>query len=128
MGTAITNGIRISVFPEYMEGASKPAHGKHLFSYQIEIENVSDQAVQLLSRHWYILDSFCHSREVQGEGVVGQQPILQPGQLHSYTSWCPLESDIGLMFGFYKMQVLDSNETFEVRIPEFTLCSSAKLN
>ena len=128
MGTAITNGIRISVFPEYMEAASKPSHGKHLFSYQIEIENVGDQAVQLLSRHWYILDSFCHSREVQGEGVVGQQPILHPGQLHTYKSWCPLESDIGLMFGFYKMQILDTVETFEVRIPEFTLCSSAKLN
>ena len=127
MGTAITNGIKISVSPRYMEEQSKPADGRHLFSYLVEIENVSDQVVQLMSRHWYILDSFSHSREVAGEGVVGQQPILHPGQTHQYTSWCPLESDIGLMFGFYKMRT-PSGEEFEVRIPEFTLCADAKLN
>ncbi len=128
MGTAITNGIKISVYPHYLHEESNPAKGKHLFSYRIEIENVSDQVVQLISRHWYILDSFCHSREVEGEGVIGQQPILNPGQLHRYTSWCPLESDIGLMFGFYKMRIVETGESFEVRIPEFTLCSDAKLN
>jgi ApaG protein len=128
MGTAITKGIKISVTPSYMVEESHPARGRHLFSYLIEIENVSDQVVQLMSRHWYILDSFSHSREVEGEGVVGQQPILHPGQFHRYTSWCPLESDIGLMFGFYKMRITHSGEEFEVRIPEFTLCSDAKLN
>ena len=128
MGTAITKGIKISVYPQYLHEESRPADGRHLFTYKVEIENVSDQVVQLMSRHWYILDSFCHSREVEGEGVVGQQPVLHPGQLHRYSSWCPLESDIGLMFGFYKMRKVDSGELFEVRIPEFTLCSSAKLN
>lgn len=81
-----------------------------------------------MTRHWYIMDSFCHTREVEGEGVIGQQPVLAPGQVHEYTSWCPLESDIGLMFGFYQMQIVGSEETFEVRIPEFTLIAEAKLN
>jgi len=107
---------------------SKPVEGRHLFSYTIEIENVSDHTVQLMRRHWYILDSSSHSREVEGDGVIGQQPVLHPGQIHRYTSWCPLESDIGLMFGFYKMRIVDTSAEFEVRIPEFTLCSDAKLN
>lgn len=128
MRTAITKGIKISVVPEYLLEESRPSDGRHLFSYKVEIENVSGDVVQLMSRHWYILDSFCHSREVEGEGVVGQQPVLHPGQSHRYSSWCPLESDIGLMFGFYKMVNTATGEQFEVRIPEFTLCSTAKLN
>lgn len=128
MNTAITNGIKISVQPTYHAEESKPSHGRYLFSYLIHIENVSDQTVQLLSRHWYILDSSSHSREVEGDGVIGQQPVLHPGQSHQYSSWCPLESDIGLMFGFYKMLIVGTDETFEVRIPEFTLVSEAKLN
>lgn len=128
MNTAITKGIKISVEPKYLQAESQPVAGRHIFSYHIVIENVSDQSVQLMSRHWYILDSFSATREIQGDGVVGQQPILHPGESHDYVSWCPLESDVGLMFGYYKMRVVDTEEYFEVRIPEFTLISDAKLN
>ena len=119
--TLITRGIRISVTVDYQPAFSKPAEAQFIFSYEITIENQSNLTVQLLRRHWHILDSLGIAREVEGEGVVGQQPILNPGECHVYQSWCPLRTPIGLMTGTYLMENGEDHSTFLVRIPEFRL-------
>lgn len=128
MQTQITHGIKISVSPKYEPQHSKPLDHKYLFSYHIVIENLSEYTVQLLKRHWKILDSNGKVKEVQGDGVIGKQPILHPGQLHEYSSWCPLLTAIGRMGGTYLMKRLDDNFTFDVQIPPFELVASFKLN
>ena len=128
METMITNGIRISVDPQFEPLHSNPLHGKFLFSYHITIENLTNHAVQLLSRHWYIFDSIGIKREVIGDGVIGQQPILEPHQSHEYSSWCPLTTGMGKMNGFYTMQRLDDHSNFVVEIPSFDLTAPIQLN
>jgi len=128
METLITNGIKITVQPNYEPLHSNPMGGQYLFSYHISIENLSDSVVQLLSRHWYIFDSIGERREVQGDGVIGKQPVLQPGQIHEYGSWCPLTTPIGKMSGYYTMVKLDDDSFFDVSIPSFDLLGPAKLN
>ncbi|NND32222.1 MAG: Co2+/Mg2+ efflux protein ApaG [Saprospiraceae bacterium] len=128
METQITNGIKITVDPHFEPLHSNPVENKYLYSYHIEIENLSEYTVQLLSRHWIIFDSVGIKREVKGSGVIGQQPILHPGQVHEYSSWCPLSTAIGKMHGFFTMQRLDSNLNFEVEIPAFDLLAPSKLN
>lgn len=93
--SAITDDISISVVPKYEPSESNPAIGKFIYSYQITIENLSKDTVKLISRHWYIVDSIQEKREVKGEGVVGVQPELNPGETFQYMSWCPLHSPIG---------------------------------
>jgi ApaG protein len=126
--TEITEGIRISVLPSYEANESNPAIGKFIYSYQVTIENLSNDTVKLLSRHWHIVDSIQVRREVNGEGVIGQQPELQPGDTFQYMSWCPLHSPIGKMYGTYTFINLNEKKTFEVIIPEFLLVSDFKLN
>ncbi|MBK8502345.1 MAG: Co2+/Mg2+ efflux protein ApaG [Saprospiraceae bacterium] len=128
METLITNGIRISVDPQFEPQHSNPLHAKFLFSYHITIENLSEYPVQLMARHWHIFDSIGIKREVIGDGVIGQQPILEPRQVHEYSSWCPLTTGIGKMYGHYKMQRLDNDYTFEVEIPSFDLIAPIQLN
>lgn len=128
METMITHGIRISVDPQFEPLHSNPVHGKFLFSYHVTIENLTSQTVQLLSRHWYIFDSIGIKREVIGDGVIGQQPILEPNQQHEYSSWCPLTTAMGKMNGYYTMQRLDDYSTFEVEIPTFALTAPIQLN
>ncbi|MCB0669162.1 MAG: Co2+/Mg2+ efflux protein ApaG [Saprospiraceae bacterium] len=128
METIITHGIRISVDPQFEPLHSNPVHGKFLFSYHITIENLTNHTVQLLSRHWYIFDSIGIKREVIGDGVIGQQPVLEPNQLHKYSSWCPLTTAMGKMNGYYTMQRLDDRTTFDVEIPTFALTAPIQLN
>jgi ApaG protein len=128
METLITNGIKISVDPHFEPQHSNPLHGKFLFSYHITIENLSEYAVQLMARHWHIFDSIGIKREVIGDGVIGQQPILEPRQVHEYSSWCPLTTGLGKMYGHYTMQRLDNDHTFEVVIPSFDLIAPIQLN
>lgn len=92
-----------------------------MFSYFITIENYTDQSVQLLSRKWLIVDSDGEKTVIEGEGVVGQQPILQPGGTHRYSSGCNLKTPLGKMKGFYQMLRISDNLLFSVEIPEFTL-------
>jgi ApaG protein len=99
-----------------------------MFAYKINIENLTDYAVQLLRRHWYILDSNGMKREVEGEGVIGQQPVIDPGHTHEYVSGCNLKTDMGRMSGTYQMIRLLDNAVFEVQIPEFYLVAPFKLN
>lgn len=128
METFITKGIRISVEPTYRIEQSTPAEGKHVFSYEIIIENRSSNVVQLLERHWYIFDSVGSLREVKGEGVVGEQPTLRPGEKFKYQSWCPLFSEVGKMHGTFLMEREDTGEQFKVQIPPFHLICPVRMN
>jgi len=128
METSITRGIKISAQPTYRPEQSSPKEKKHVFSYEIVIENNSNFTVQLLRRHWFIFDSVGTQREVKGEGVVGEQPILRPGEKFKYQSWCPLISEFGKMFGTFLMYRDDKDEEFEVKIPTFHLVCPVRMN
>jgi len=129
MHTAITQGIRVSVEVFYHPPQSRPAHSQYVFAYRITIENQSKHTVQLLRRHWYIFDTWQVSiREVEGAGVVGQQPILEPNERHQYMSGCHLRSEMGWMHGTFLMQRLSDEQNFQVDIPTFRMIVPAKLN
>ena len=126
--SAITQGIEVTVLPHYHEEMSKPSLNKYVHSYQVRISNHSDLDVQLISRHWIITDSNSKIRHVKGEGVIGQQPILEPEQSHQYKSWCPLSTPVGKMSGSFTMIRMVDNSEFEVEIPEFRLIADFKNN
>ncbi|TND07650.1 MAG: Mg2+/Co2+ transport protein [Bacteroidetes bacterium] len=128
MVSKTTLGIRISVQTQYQDLYSRPEQRHFFFSYRITIENTTDVTVQLLRRHWFIFDSSFVHTEVEGEGVVGQQPVLEPGQSYSYESACNLTSDMGTMSGNYTMKRMPDGEEFDVRIPEFVLMASNRMN
>jgi len=128
MVTSITQGIKISVETMYQDDFSDPANEHFTFSYQITIQNLSDYAIQLMRRQWFIFDSSGAQREVEGEGVVGEQPIIQPGESHAYVSGCTLTTDMGTMSGNYLMQRLVDDTKFTVDIPEFELIVPYRLN
>ncbi len=128
MATLVTNGIRVTVSPYYEREVSMPSQNKYIFSYYITILNTSDKTVQLLARHWKIYDSNNTMREVKGDGVIGKQPILKPGESHSYNSWCPLMTSIGKMAGSFSMMNVDDKSTFDVVVPEFRLVAEFILN
>ena len=131
MVTEITKGIRVSVETFYQEDYSNPMSGEYIFAYRVTIENSSEHTVKLLSRHWYIYDSAYapgELREVQGEGVVGQQPVLEPMQTYQYVSGCNLKSEFGRMHGTYTLERTTDGQLFDVLIPEFELQATPKLN
>lgn len=120
--------MSVTVIPRYEPVHSNPSVGKYIFSYQVTMENLGQVPVKLLSRHWEITDSINSKREITGEGVVGLQPQLEPGEDFTYSSWCPLHSPIGKMSGHYVFLNEQNHETFEVIIPEFLLVADFKLN
>ena len=126
--SAITQGIEVSVIPHYHNEMSKPSLNKYVHSYLVSITNHSDLEVQLLSRHWVITDANSKIRHVTGEGVIGQQPILEPGQSHNYKSWCPMSTPVGKMSGTYTLIRSVDNSAFGVIIPEFKLIADFKKN
>lgn len=128
MITDITKGIKVSVETEYQHEYSNPVQKHFVFTYQITIENLSDKTIQLLSRHWDIVDITFPKREVEGEGVVGKQPVLEPGQIHQYVSGCNLKSGLGKMSGYYLMERLIDGKKFKVNIPSFEMVVPFKLN
>ena len=117
---AITNGVCVEVEAEYSEEHSAPQNSHWFFLYTITISNQSDQTVQLLSRHWIITDATGQQQEVRGPGVVGEQPVLGPGEGFEYTSGCPLSTPFGSMEGSYEM-VLGDRSTFDARVARFEL-------
>jgi ApaG protein len=117
---ATTRGIRVAVQPAYIEDQSEPEDNQYLWSYTITIENLGPETVQLLSRYWHISDAAGRVQEVRGPGVVGAQPVLEPGQVFEYTSGCPLPTASGAMVGRYQMRAA-SGEAFEIDIPLFLL-------
>jgi len=117
---AITEDILVSVRPIYLDGQSDILARKFVFAYFVRIENHSKDTVQLLRRHWYIHDSSGDIKEVEGEGVIGKQPHLLPGQVHEYNSFCVIETFEGFMEGTYRMSRADGS-VFEIKIPRFIL-------
>ncbi len=128
MPTAITNDIKITVETAYQNSRVANPDGDHMFAYRITIENHSDYTIKLLKRHWYIIDSLNDKTEVEGDGVIGQQPVLEPGESHQYVSGCAIRSDIGKMFGTYLMEQQIDGKLFEVNIPEFKLIAPFRMN
>lgn len=128
MITQITEGVKVSVETVYQSEYSNPANDHFMFAYKINIQNLSDYTIQLLSRRWLIFDSNGSYKEVEGEGVVGLQPVIEPGDSHEYVSGCNLKTDIGSMKGSYLMRRIVDNEEFTVYIPEFHLIAPYKMN
>ncbi|GAA5540010.1 MULTISPECIES: Co2+/Mg2+ efflux protein ApaG [Brucella/Ochrobactrum group] len=120
MYRAVTQGIEITVEPFYLEDESAPEDNRYVWGYRITIANNSSDTVQLRSRYWQITDANGRVEEVRGAGVVGEQPVLDPGDSFQYSSGCPLTTSSGVMVGRYQMQNPTGN-TFEVDIPAFSL-------
>lgn len=121
MISSITNGIKVSVVTEFQPFYSQPSQGQYAFSYTIRIENTTDITVKLLSRRWSIFDSYGASYEVNGDGVIGLTPVIEPGENFEYTSGCNFATTIGRMRGVYLMQRVRDGKIFEISIPEFIL-------
>ena len=128
MTSMITEGVQVSVETFYQEDYSNPMQGEYMFAYRVEIENYNSFPVQLHRRHWFIFDSNATRREVEGEGVVGIQPVILPGETYRYVSGCNLKTEMGRMVGTYQMENLDTRELFTVQIPSFEMIVPYKNN
>ena len=128
MGTTITKGIKISVVSSFKSEYSNLLQNVYYFEYKIQIENQSEHTVKLVRRDWFIYDSLDVPRYVSGEGVVGQQPILSPGEIYQYSSGSDLSSEIGYMEGHYTFIDLETKLEFPVFIPRFDLIFPQKMN
>jgi ApaG protein len=117
---AITNDIRVEVLSQHSPENSRPQQSQWVFQYTVRITNQGTGTVQLISRHWIITDALDHTEEVKGPGVVGEQPILGPGESFKYSSWCPLQTPTGTMRGTYQMVGADGNQ-FDIAIAPFGL-------
>lgn len=124
----ITEGVRVSVDTFYQPNQSNPMKPEHVFIYRITIENQTDNPIKLQRRHWIIVDSNGIIKEVEGEGVVGRKPVIEPGSSYQYISSTLINTDIGKMYGTYEMTNLYSRKVFKVAIPEFPLVYPYKLN
>jgi len=120
--TAVTRDIRVSVKPIYLDDQSAPTDNHFVWAYQVKIENLGRETVQLRSRHWQIRDARGELYEVRGPGVIGEQPILEPGDTFEYTSGTPLPTPSGIMSGEYQMEN-EKGEMFDITIPPFSLDS-----
>lgn len=117
---SITRGIRVRVRSIYVPERSDPEQGEWFFAYQVQVSNEGHETAQLISRHWIITDANGHVEEVKGPGVVGEQPVLKPGESFQYTSACPLPTPVGTMHGSYQM-VTGDGEEFDAKIAPFSL-------
>lgn len=120
----LTQDMRITVRPDYLAGYSRPEVGQFVFGYAVRIENIGDLPAQLMMRHWIIRDSIGEITEVEGEGVVGEQPVIPPGTVHEYESFCILKSRHGTMEGTYEF-VRPDQSRFTADIPRFELAATA---
>ena len=120
MAFSVTESVRVAVESFYLSQRSAPEQQRFVFAYRITISNESPATVQLLRRHWIITDGDAQVTEVKGEGVVGEQPVLEPGETHTYTSGSVMKTETGTMEGSYEMQD-ETGRVFEVEIPQFLL-------
>ncbi|HEX8153455.1 MAG TPA: Co2+/Mg2+ efflux protein ApaG [Thermoanaerobaculia bacterium] len=127
MSNTVTRGIRVEVESLYVPERSEPDASFYFFTYKVRISNVGKETAQLVSREWVITDSDGNEERVEGPGVVGEQPVLAPGNAFEYTSFCPLRTSMGSMHGNYFMRTNDG-ETFEARIDPFTLAVPGVVN
>jgi ApaG protein len=128
MTSLISQGVQVSVETFYQPDYSNPQNAEYMFAYRITLENHNAFAVKLHRRHWNIFDSNGEHREVEGEGVVGIQPTLQPGESYQYVSGCNLRSEMGKMYGTYQMENLHNKKMFDVQIPSFEMMAPFKGN
>ena len=124
---AVTRNIRVEVLAQYSAENSKPLEDQWIFQYTVRITNEGAETVQLISRHWIITDGFDHVEEVRGPGVVGEQPVLAPGESFQYSSWCPLKTPTGVMRGTYQM-VRTNGDPFEIEVAPFGLKAKYVVN
>jgi ApaG protein len=122
MYSETTRSIRVTVEPVYLEDQSSPTEGRYVWAYHVRIDNLGAERVQLRSRHWRITDGLGRMQEVRGPGVVGEQPVIEPGEHYEYTSGTPLGTPSGIMVGSYQMETADGRR-FNVAIPAFSLDS-----
>jgi ApaG protein len=127
MSDTTTRGIRIQVATAYLPDRSSPSDAQYLFTYRVRISNLGRQRAQLISREWVITDSDGNEQRVQGPGVVGQQPVLDPGDTFEYSSFCPLKTPVGSMRGSYQMTTA-AGESFDAIIAPFTLATPHAVN
>jgi ApaG protein len=128
MVSKVTEGVKVIVETYYQPDYSNPLSGEYMFAYRVTIENRNSFPVQVLSRHWHIFDSNATRREVQGDGVVGVQPVIKPGGRYQYVSGCNLKTEMGSMHGTYSVLDLNTQRTFDVRIPVFQMTAPFKMN
>jgi ApaG protein len=128
--TATTHGIRVDVTSEFIPERSSAARRAFFFTYVVRIANVGEDVVQLVSRHWHIENGRGQREEVEGPGVVGETPVLAPGEAFEYRSFCPLDTEFGAMHGTYRMRTLQGGGApeFDVEIPRFLLAAPTALN
>jgi len=122
MYRAVTRKIEVTVTPRFVSERSSPSNGYYFWAYTIDITNLGDETVQLKTRHWRITDAGGRLQEVKGPGVVGEEPVLKPGESYEYTSGVPLPTPSGFMVGSYGM-VTQAGERFDIEIPAFSLDS-----
>ena len=122
-----THDIRVEVLSQYSPENSRPQDDEWIFQYTVRITNQSNQTVQLLNRHWIITDGFDQVKEVKGPGVIGEQPVLAPGESFTYSSWCPLKTPVGTMRGTYEMSTPEGN-LFDIEIGSFGLKAKYRVN
>ncbi len=122
--TSLTSGIKVSVVPIFLDDNSNPAEGYYVWAYNVDIKNCRNSDVQLMTRHWWVIDSNGVSTEVEGIGVVGEQPVISIGDKFEYTSGTYLYTPSGIMYGEYGFLQADIDETFKVKVPIFSLDSS----
>jgi ApaG protein len=127
MPSETSAGVKVEVRSTYIPEESMPENFYYFFSYTVEITNLRTEAIQLISRHWIIMDGQGRVQEVKGEGVIGEQPTIQPGESFEYSSFCPLQTSTGLMKGRFFM-VDSEGKDFEVQIPEFFLVEPGSFN
>lgn len=128
MVSMISEGVEVSVETFFQQDYSNPMQSEYMFAYRIAIENHNSFPVKLHRRHWHIFDSNGTYREVEGEGVVGVQPVLSPGEKYQYVSGCNLRTEMGRMHGTYQMENLNSKSFFDVNIPPFEMFVPFKNN
>jgi ApaG protein len=128
MDNKITNGVHVSVESFYQPEYSNPISHEFMFAYRITIKNNNSFPVRLLRRQWYIFDSNASHREVEGDGVVGVQPLIKPGEQYQYVSGCNLKTEYGKMHGFYILENFNSKLQFQVKIPTFEMVVPFKMN
>lgn len=128
MVTKTSEGVMISVETFFQPDYSNPQNSEFMFAYRITIENLNKFPIKLLRRHWYIFDSMGNRREVEGEGVVGLQPVINPSDHYQYISGCNLKTEMGKMYGTYQMENLSSHQLFDVNIPVFEMIAPFKMN
>ena len=128
MVSKISSGVKVSVETFFQPEYSNPLNSEFMFAYKITIENNNSFPVRLLHRHWYIFDSNGALREVEGDGVVGVQPVISPGTSYQYISGCNLRTEMGKMHGTYQLENVNNKNLFSVTIPAFEMQAPYKMN